>query len=62
MVGNAVTRISSEDAVCEDTGNSTAQNSSSTSGDPCYQSECEDLAVDIAVTLSFLVGIIMVRI
>ena len=61
MVGNAVTRISSTDTVCDSTNNSTntSLNTTSTS-DQCYQNECEILAVDIAVTLSFLVGIIMV--
>ena len=72
MVGNAVTRISSASSVCsDDSVNSTIANTSrnaSTSGpsqeesDPCFQSGCETLAVDVAVTLSFLVGIIMVRI
>ena len=62
MVGNAVTRISSGDVVCESTDNSTNSTSAESSGDPCHQSGCEVLAVDIAVTLSFLVGILMVSI
>ena len=62
MVGNAVTRISSTNSVCDDSGNSTSGNSStSTNSDPCFQTGCESLAVDIAVTLSFLVGVLMVR-
>lgn len=62
MVGNAVTRISSQDAVCETAENSTNATSAEVSGDPCYQTGCEVLAVDIAVTLSFLVGTLMVSI
>ena len=72
MVGNAVTRLSSASSVCDDSGNSTTTgntssnaSSSATSSreesDPCFQNGCETLAVDVAVTLSFLVGIIMVK-
>lgn len=60
MVGNAVTRVSSAAAVCAD--NSTViDNATRSSSDPCFLDECVVLAVDIAVTLSFLVGILMVR-
>ena len=71
MVGNAVTRLSSASSVCDDSGNSTTTgntsnnaSSSATSqeeSDPCFQNSCETLAVDVAVTLSFLVGVIMVK-
>ena len=64
MVGNAVTRISSVESVCDSTNNSTDTDNSTrqeVSTDPCYQDGCEILAVDIAVTLSFLVGILMVN-
>ena len=64
MVGNAVTRISSLDTVCDDgtvnITNTSINDTTTSTSDECYQNECEILAVDIAVTLSFLVGIIMV--
>ena len=73
MVGNAVTRISAASSVCDDSSfsnSTTASNSSSNTSssavgqeesDPCFQDGCEVLAVDVAVTLSFLVGILMVK-
>lgn len=65
MVGNAVTRVSSADTVCDGADNSTVIDNTTreveSSTDPCFQDECEVLAVDIAVTLSFLVGILMVQ-
>ena len=69
MVGNAVTRISSAESVCDTANNSTIDNTTEENltatgedlfSDPCYQDGCEVLTVDIAVTLSFLVGILMV--
>jgi MFS superfamily sulfate permease-like transporter len=71
MVGNAVTRLSSASSVCDDSGNSTTTGNTSSNAsssatsqeesDPCFQNSCETLAVDVAVTLSFLVGVIMVK-
>lgn len=57
MVGNAVTRLTSVEDFC----NLNETESTNSSSDPCYQSQCVTFTVDIAVTLSFLVGILMVR-
>lgn len=64
MVGNAVTRVSSADSVCDGgADNSTViDNATRSSSDPCFQDDCVVLTIDIAVTLSFLVGILMVQI
>ena len=65
-----MTRISSVESVCDTADNSTTFNATAENvsaagedlfSDPCYQDECEVLTVDIAVTLSFLVGILMVN-
>ena len=58
MVGNAVTRLTSANDFC----NLNGTESTNSSSDPCYLNQCETFRVDIAVTLSFLVGILMVRI
>ena len=59
MTGNAITRITHGLDVCSvDETNVTSSNHTD---DPCYQSDCEQVQVSIAVTLSLLVGILMVR-
>ena len=57
MVGNAVTRLTSAEDFC----NLNGTESTNSSSDPCHLSQCTTFRVDIAVTLSFLVGILMVR-
>ena len=70
MAGNAITRLTHGVSYCSD-DNSTV-NASNTSdmisdqlnmtADPCLDSQCDALKVDIAIALSLLVGILMVRI
>ena len=60
MVGNAVTRLTSHIPECS--GNSTLINPNETAADPCLLSECVTMRVEIAVTLSLMVGILMVGI
>ena len=50
-------RITADKEYCSDGTNSTAENNST---DPCFLTACEKDRVDIAISLSLLVGIIMV--
>ncbi len=59
MVGNAITRESGSYDYCADDFNTTTGNNSAS--DPCATTQCESLGVDIAITLSLMVGVIMVR-
>ena len=68
MVGTAVTRITSAVDYCneEDLGSGSGFNVTMTTtiasndSNPCTQTPCNDLRADIAVSLSLLVGILMV--
>ena len=57
MTGDAITRLTHDLPIC-------AMNSTNETADvdvnPCSHSECEQMQVDIAVSLSVLVGILMV--
>ena len=70
MVGTAVTRLTSAADFCQppDIGNGSgysnvtmATTAVANLSDPCAQSQCDDLRAEIAVSLSLLVGILMVR-
>ena len=70
MVGTAVTRLTSAADFCQppDIGNGSgysnvtmATTAAANLSDPCAQSQCDDLRAEIAVSLSLLVGILMVR-
>ena len=57
MTGDAITRLTHELEICSfNTTNETEE----VLLDPCGHPECEQMQVDIAVTLSVLVGILMV--
>lgn len=54
MTGNAISRISHDHPECDIGNNSTNVT------DPCEYTQCQELQVNIAVTLSLLVGVLMV--
>ena len=68
MVGTAVTRITSTYDYCneEDFGSGSGFNVTMTTtiasniSDPCAHTQCNTLRADIAISLSLLVGILMV--
>ena len=59
MTGNTITQITQGLDICS--VNVTSVMSANGTDDPCYHSDCEQMQVSIAVTLSLLVGLIMVR-
>ena len=70
MVGTAVTRLTSAADFCQqdDMGSGSgfsnvtvATTTAANLSDPCAQSQCDELRAEIAVSLSLLVGILMVR-
>ena len=69
MVGTAVTRLTSAADFCRPddiesgsgyTNVTMATTAAANLSDPCAQSQCDDLRAEIAVSLSLLVGILMV--
>ena len=69
MVGTAVTRLTSAADFCQQddmgsgSGFSNVTMTTTTAAnlsDPCAQSQCDELRAEIAVSLSLLVGILMV--
>ena len=69
MVGTAVTRLTSAADFCQPDNMSSGSGFSNVTmatttaanlSDPCAQSQCDELRAEIAVSLSLLVGILMV--
>ena len=59
MVGNAITRLTNDLPECNSTLVEGMMDNST--DDPCALSDCDSLRVEIAVTISLMVGILMVR-
>ena len=59
MTAHSVNRVGAQYPDCNDDFNNTSMNMTG-DDDDCYLSSCNLLRVDIAITLSFLVGLIMV--
>ena len=70
MTGDAITRLTHELSMCAEVDNVNGTNGTNgtmvmgtdVSSDPCAHSDCEQYQVDIAVTLSSLVGLLMVNV
>ena len=60
MTGDAITRLTHELEICNFNSTNETEDVLFDSSDPCAHPECEQMQVDIAVTLSVLVGILMV--
>ena len=60
MTGDAITRITHELEICNLNMTNETTDLLLESLNPCAHPECEQMQVDIAVTLSVLVGILMV--
>ena len=58
MTGDAISRLTHDDPNCLNTTNYSLPDGG---GDPCFHDACEQRKINIAVTLSLLVGILMVR-
>ena len=59
MAGNAITRLTADKDYCDEDTNSTSVMINNNT-DPCFLTRCETDRVDIAISLSLLVGIMMV--
>ena len=59
MTGDAVRRISMSYPSCPD-NSSNISNNTLFDNDPCLLTACDQYRVDIAITISFMVGILMV--
>ena len=60
MTGDAVKRISMSYPSCSDNSSNIDNNTLFDNDDPCLLPACYQYHVDIAITISFMVGILMV--
>ncbi len=61
MVGNAITRLTNDLPECMTNSTLMEGIMDNSTDDPCALSDCDSLRVEIAVTISLMVGILMVR-